>query len=154
MTATTDPIRVLFLCTHNSARSQIAEGLLRALGDNVFASFSAGTEVTRVHPLAIEAMHEIGVDITGQRSKLLTEYLNEPFDAVVTVCDHANERCPIFPGAMRRLHWSLPDPSAATGTDEERLVAFRAVRDTLAHTLLPPFIAAMRQARTEAGVMA
>jgi len=150
MTVTdTAPIRVLFLCTHNSARSQMAEGLLRYLGGNEFAAFSAGTEVTRVHPLAIVAMREIGVDISGHRSKSLAEFIGQPFDAVVTVCDNANATCPTFPGKTRRLHWSLPDPSAVTGTEAAQLAAFRAVRDELAR-LLPPFIAAERQARHSA----
>lgn len=152
MTAThsvQNPTRVLFLCTHNSARSQMAEGLLRALaaqtGAGDFAAFSAGTEVTRVNPLAIAAMDEIGIDIRGQRSKHLREFLAQPFDVVITVCDNANESCPVFPGAASRLHWSLPDPSAAHGTDAERLAAFRAVRDELRERLLPSFIAAQRQ---------
>lgn len=143
--ATTAPIRVLFLCTHNSARSQMAEGLLRHLGGNDFAAFSAGTEVTRVHPLAIAVMREIGIDISGHRSKSLTEFIGQPFDAVVTVCDSANAACPAFPVKTRRLHWSLPDPSAATGPEAAQLAAFRAVRDELAQ-LLPSFVAAERQA--------
>lgn len=145
MTATDDATRVLFLCTHNAARSQMAEGLLRHMGGGAFAAFSAGTEVTRVHPLAIAAMDELDIDLRGQRSKHLREFLAQPFDAVITVCDNANERCPIFPGAAPRLHWSLPDPSAAHGTDAERLAAFRAVRDELRECLLPPFIAAHRR---------
>jgi arsenate reductase (thioredoxin) len=124
--------RVLFLCTHNSARSQMAEGLLRALGGDNYESFSAGTEATLVRPLAIKAMAEIGVDITGQRSKVLTEYLKQPFDHVITVCDNANESCPIFPGATNRLHWSFPDPSRAQGSEEEQLAVYRQVRDTIA----------------------
>jgi len=144
-TAATAPVRVLFLCTHNSARLQMAEGLLRHLGGNDFAAFSAGTEVTCVHPLAIAAMEEIGVDITGHRSKSLAEYVGQPFDAVVTVCDRANAACPVFPGKTRRLHWSLPDPSTATGTEAEQFAAFRSVRDALAQ-LLPPFIAGERNA--------
>jgi arsenate reductase len=123
--------RVLFLCTHNSARSQMAEGLLRAVGSDQFEAFSAGTEATHVRPLAIRAMAEIGIDISGQESKTLDRYLGEPFEAVITVCDQANEACPVFFGARRRLHWSLPDPSRATGTDEERLAVYRQVRDDL-----------------------
>lgn len=148
------PIRVLFLCTHNSARSQMAEGLLGHLGGGDFAAFSAGTEVTRVNPLAVAAMDEIGVDIRGQHSKHLREFLAQPFDAVITVCDSANEACPFFPGATSRLHWSLPDPSAATGDDRARLAAFRAVRDELRERLLPPFIAARRGARGVMGATA
>jgi arsenate reductase len=121
--------RVLFLCTHNSARSQMAEGLLRQLAGNRFEAHSAGTEATHVRPLAVRAMDEVGVDISGQESKTLERYLREPFDYVITVCDDANEACPVFPGAKNRRHWSLPDPSAAEGTEEERLAVFRSVRD-------------------------
>ncbi|HEV2744596.1 MAG TPA: arsenate reductase ArsC, partial [Rubrobacter sp.] len=117
--------RVLFLCTHNSARSQMAEGMLGHLAGGGFESFSAGTEATHVRPEAIEAMREVGVDISGQRSETLDRYLDEPFDYVVTVCDDANEACPGFPGAKRRLHWSLPDPSAVAG--EGRMEAFQSV---------------------------
>ena len=127
----TEKTRILFLCTHNSARSQMAEGLLRHLAGERFEVHSAGTEATHVRPLAIRAMEEIGVDISGQESKTLERYLGEPFDYVITVCDDANEACPFFPGAERRLHWSLPDPSAAEGTEEERLKVFRSVRDAL-----------------------
>jgi arsenate reductase (thioredoxin) len=127
----TEKARVLFLCTHNSARSQMAEGLLRHLAGDRFEAHSAGTEVTHVRPLAIRAMNEIGVDISGQESKTLERYLGEPFDYVITVCDDANEACPFFPGAKDRLHWSLPDPSAAEGSEEERLAVFRSVRDQL-----------------------
>ena len=123
--------RVLFLCTHNSARSQMAEGLLRTLAGDRFEAMSAGTEATRVRPLAVKAMEELGIDISGQDSKSLDGYLEEPLDYVITVCDDANEACPVFPGAESRLHWSLRDPSQATGTDEERLGVFRAVRDEL-----------------------
>jgi arsenate reductase len=120
--------RVLFLCTHNSARSQMAEGLLGHLAGDRFESFSAGTEATRVRPEAIEAMREIGMDISSQRSETLDRYLDEPFDYVVTVCDDANESCPVFPGAKRWLHWSFPDPSGVEGR-QERLPAFREARD-------------------------
>ena len=123
--------RVLFLCTHNSARSQMAEGLLRHLGGDRFEVFSAGTEVTFVRPLAIKAMAELGIDISGQQSKTLDRYLNEPFDEVITVCDTAAEMCPVFPGAVKRRHWSLEDPSKATGTEEEQLAVYRRVRDEL-----------------------
>lgn len=123
--------RVLFLCTHNSARSQMAEGLLRDLAGDRFEVMSAGTEATRVRPLAIRAMEETGVDISGQESKTLERYLGEPFDYVVTVCDAANEACPFFPGAKRRLHWSFEDPAAAEGSEEQRLEVFRRVRDEI-----------------------
>jgi arsenate reductase len=127
--------RVLFVCTHNSARSQMAEGFLRArAGDRVEVA-SAGTEATRVHPLAIRAMDEVGIDLRGHTSKTLDRFLREPWDYVITVCDSANERCPIFPGRTTRLHWSFDDPSQATGTDEERLRTFRRVRDEIARAI-------------------
>jgi arsenate reductase len=121
--------KVLFLCTHNSARSQMAEGLLRHLAGDRFEVMSAGTEATHVRPLAVRAMDEVGIDISGQESKTLDRYVGEPFDYVITVCDEANEACPFFPSAAERLHWSLPDPAAAQGTEEERLEVFRSVRD-------------------------
>ena len=123
--------RVLFLCTHNSARSQMAEGLLRHLAGDRFEAHSAGTEATRVRPLAIRAMDEVGVDISGQESKTLERYLEEPFDYVITVCDDANEACPYFPGARNRLHWSFEDPAQAEGSEQERLEVFRSVRDRI-----------------------
>ena len=123
--------RVLFLCTHNSARSQMAEGLLRHLAGDRFEAHSAGTEATRVRPLAGRVMAELGIDISGQQSKTLDRYLAEPFDFVITVCDEANRACPIFPGAGERLHWSIPDPSTATGTEEEQLAVYRRARDQL-----------------------
>ena len=119
------------MCTHNSARSQMAEGLLRHLAGERFEAMSAGTEATSVRPLAIRAMGEIGVDISGQDSKTLGRYLQEPFDYVITVCDDANEACPFFPGASRRLHWPMEDPSRAAGSEKERLAVFRRVRDEL-----------------------
>lgn len=121
--------RVLFLCTHNSARSQMAEGLLRALGGERFEAYSAGTEATHVRPLAIKAMDELGIDIGSQQSKTLDRYLHEPFELVITVCDTAAETCPIFPGASERRHWSFEDPSQAKGSEEEQLAVYRRVRD-------------------------
>ena len=123
--------RVLFLCTHNSARSQMAEGLLRHLAGDRFEAFSAGTEATHVRPLAIRAMADLGVDVSRQESKTLDRYLGESFDAVITVCDQAAEACPVFPGARRRLHWSFPDPSKAQGTEAEQLAVYRTVRDDI-----------------------
>jgi arsenate reductase len=123
--------RVLLLCTHNSARSQMAEGLLRHLAGDRFEAYSAGTEATHVRPLAIRAMDEIGIDISGQESKTLNRYLGEPFDYVITVCDEANEACPFFPGAKNRLHWSFEAPAQATGSEEERLGVFRRARDKI-----------------------
>jgi arsenate reductase len=123
--------KVLFLCTHNSARSQMAEGLLRHLAGDRFEVMSARTEATHVRPQAVRAMDELRIDISGQESKTLESYLGEPFDYVITVCDDANEACPVFPGAKRRLHWSFEDPSAATGTEEDGLNVFRPVRDRI-----------------------
>ncbi len=123
--------RVLFLYTHNSARRQMAEGLLRHLGGVRFEAYSAGTEATHVRPLAIRAMRELGVDIAGQKSKTLERYVDQPFDKVITVCDQANEACPVFFGARERLHWSFPDPSTATGSEDEQLAVYRAVRDAI-----------------------
>jgi arsenate reductase len=127
--------RVLFLCTHNSARSQMAEGLLRAMAGERFEVESAGTEATRVHPLAIRAMAEAGIDLGGHTSKTVDALAREPgrapWDYVVTVCDSASERCPVFPPATTRLHWSFPDPSRAVGSEEARLAVFRGVRDEI-----------------------
>ena len=127
--------RILFLCTHNSSRSQMAEGLLRARGGDRFLVSSAGTHPRSVHPLAIRAMREIGIDISeaaGYHAKGLDEFVGQPFDLVVTVCDEAAEECPYFPGARRQVHWGFPDPSAAPGTEAERLEAFRSTRDAIA----------------------
>jgi arsenate reductase (thioredoxin) len=123
--------RVLFVCTHNSARSQMAEGLLRHLAGERFEAHSAGTEATHVRPLAIRVMDEIGIDVSGQESKTLDRYVGERFDYVITVCDEANEACPFLPGAKNRLHWSFEDPSQATGSEDERLKVFQRVRDEI-----------------------
>src|SRR5829696_96265 len=123
--------KVLFLCTHNFARSQMREGMLRHLAGDRFEAMSAGTEATHVRPLAVRVMDEVGIDVSGQGSKTLERYLGQPLDYVITVCDEANEACPFFPGTRQRLHWSLPDPAAAEGTEEERLEVFRLVRDLL-----------------------
>ena len=123
--------RVLFVCTHNSARSQMAEGLLRALAGERFDVGSAGTEKTSVNPLATRAMAERNIDISGHTSKTIDGMLPSRWDVLITVCDDANERCPFVPGIRQRLHWSFPDPSRANGTDEERLAVFRRVRDQI-----------------------
>ena len=107
----------------------MAEGLVRHLAGDRFEAMSAGTEATRVRPLAIRAMEQLGIDISGQESKTLDRYLHEPFDHAITVCDDANETCPFFPGAQSRLHWSFEDPSKAEGSEEEQLEVFRRVRD-------------------------
>ncbi len=123
--------RVLILCTGNSARSQMAQGWLRTLAGERFRVASAGMRATRVHPLAIAAMRERGVDISHQRSKSVTRFLSRRFEYVITVCDQANEACPIFPGSAQRLHGSFADPAAATGDVEVRMQAFRAARDAI-----------------------
>lgn len=128
----TDRERVIFVCTHNSARSQMAEGMLRAWGGDRYEVVSAGTEATRVRPEAISVMHEIGIDITGHTSKTLEPFIGDPFDWLITVCDQANEACPTLPGVERRAHWSVEDPSAVTGDEEKRRAAFRDARDDLA----------------------
>jgi len=127
--------RVLVLCTHNSARSQMAEGFLRALAGDRIEVQSAGTEAGRVHPLAIRVMDEAGIDLRGHVSKTLEPFLREPWDYVITVCDQASERCPVFGGRAARIHWSFEDPSAAVGTEEERVAVFRRVRDAIAARL-------------------
>ena len=126
-----DKKRVLILCTGNSARSQMAEGLLRHLAGDRFDTESAGTVASFVRPKAIAVMAEIDIDISGHRSKCLAEFLASPFDFVITVCDNANESCPVFPGRAKRIHWSFDDPADANGTDDEILAAFRRVRDEI-----------------------
>jgi arsenate reductase len=127
--------RVLFLCTHNSARSQMAEGFLRAVAGDRFEAGSAGTEKTSVNPLAIRAMAELGIDLGAHTSKLYGDVASEAWDHLITVCDDANEQCPWVPGSVQRLHWSFPDPSRATGTEEQRLAVFRRVRDQIKERL-------------------
>jgi arsenate reductase len=124
----------------------MAEGLLRHLAGDRFEAMSAGTEATRVRPLAVRAMEEIGIDVSGQESKTLERYLHEPFDYVITVCDDANEACPFFPGAANRLHWSFEDPSKAEGSEEERLVVFRSVRDRIRRQIEEELVGAEGQA--------
>jgi arsenate reductase len=126
---------VLFVCTHNAARSQMAEALLRRHGEPDFEVHSAGTEPGRVHPLAIRAMAEVGIDIAAARSKSVDEYLDESFDFVVTVCDKAREACPMFPHAQESLHWGYDDPSLVEGTDDERLAAFRQTATAIAERI-------------------
>ena len=130
--------RILILCTGNSARSQIAEGLVRHLGGNDVEAFSAGTHPAgMVHPLAVAAMRERGIDISAQTSKAMKQFEGQPFDYVITVCDDAYQECPFFPGARNQLHWSTPDPSFVSGTPEERLGAFRETVDALERRINP-----------------
>ena len=123
--------RVLILCTGNSARSQMGEGLLRDLAAEEFEVASAGVDPSRVRPEAIEAMREIGIDISDHRSKSVDEFNGQEFDYVITVCDNAREQCPVFPGGTKRLHWSFEDPAAMRGTEAERMAVFRRVRDEI-----------------------
>ena len=123
--------KVLVLCTGNSARSQMGEGLFRAEGGEEFEVFSAGTKPSSVRPEAIAVMKEIGVDISGHRSKSVDEFVGQPFDYVVTVCDNARDTCPVFPAGTERIHWSFEDPAAVEGTDPKRLEAFRHTRDLI-----------------------
>jgi arsenate reductase len=126
------PLTVLFVCTGNSARSQMSEGLLRSLGGGHFQAFSAGTHpAPRVNPLAVETMRQRGIDISSEHPKPLAAFAGPKFDLVVTVCESAERECPNYSGARMRLHWSEPDPAAATGTDEQRLAVFKRVADDL-----------------------
>jgi arsenate reductase (thioredoxin) len=123
--------KILFICTHNSARSQMAEGYMNAKYGDRYDVFSGGTEKGRVHPMAIGVMREIGIDISGHRSKLIDEFFGKGIETVVTVCDSAQKACPFFPGAKEEIHQGFTDPSAFTGTDEEVRTGFRRVRDEI-----------------------
>ena len=136
--------KVLFICTHNSARSQMAEGLLRHLGGPGLKVHSAGTVATQVRPEAIKVMQEIGIDISRQSSKTLDDFISRPFDYVITVCDSANESCPFFPNALNRWHWSIDDPAAVQGSEVERLRAFRKARDELGSRIEGQLLPAIR----------
>lgn len=127
--------RVLFVCTHNSARSQMAEAMLNAWGEGKFEAFSAGTEATGIKPETIQVMDEIGISLEGHRSKTIDEFQGQSFEWFITVCDEAQKNCPVLPGAIDVGHWSIEDPSAAQGSSEERLDAFRAVRDRIRNRL-------------------
>ncbi|MCX5856349.1 MAG: arsenate reductase ArsC [Deltaproteobacteria bacterium] len=131
MSVSKEKKRVLFICTHNAARSQMAEGLVRALYGNRYEVFSAGTDTGIVSPFAIKVMAEIGLDISSHYSKSIQEFSNQSFDYVVTVCDHAKESCPFFPGGKKILHQSFEDPSSLTGTEEEIMAGFRRVRNAI-----------------------
>ena len=144
-----EPIRVLFVCTGNSARSQIAEALLKQIGGADFEVFSAGTEAKGVNPYTVRVLADVGIDWSGARSKSVTEFLGQPFDYVITVCDHARQTCPVFPGNHNTMHWGLDDPAEVEGTEQEKLAAFqRTLRDVA--TRLRPFVELARRARREA----
>ena len=131
--------RVLFICTNNSCRSQMAEGIVNyELGDKIEA-YSAGTTPTSVNPRAIQSMAEIGIDISGHRSKVMDEFAGQHFDYVITLCDSANEQCPLFFGGVKKIHMGFDDPAAATGSEEEIMAAFRRVRDEIKTRLLEFF---------------
>ncbi len=138
--------KVLFLCTGNSARSQMAEGYLRHVAGDRYEVLSAGVSPKGMNPLAVEAMREIGIDISQQRSKDVREYLGTPIQYVVTVCDNAKEHCPIFPGTFKFLHWSLKDPADAAGTPAEKLHVFRHVRNLIAERIEKEFVAKLEPA--------
>lgn len=123
--------RVLFLCTGNSCRSQMAEGFLRYLGGDDFQVFSAGVMPIGVNSLAIKAMDELGIDISSQRSKSMKEFLNQQFNYVITVCGNAQEACPVFPGEHKKIHWNLEDPAKTKGSGEEKIITFRRIRDQI-----------------------
>ena len=133
--------RVLFVCIHNSARSQMAEGMLRAWAGDRFEVASGGTEATGVRPEAIAAMAELGIDISGHASKTIERFMGQPWDWLIPVCEEGCEACPYVPGAKAVLRWSFDDPSSATGSEEQRLAEFRRVRDELA-TAIQAFVAA------------
>lgn len=137
----TDPIRMLFVCTGNSCRSQMAEGLARSLGGDRVRAVSAGTHPKPVHPLAVQVMQEIGVDISEQQSKDVDALANQSFDFVITVCDRAKQQCPVVPGKHERIHWGFDDPADATGSEAERLREFRRVRDEIRQRLRLFFVA-------------
>jgi arsenate reductase len=147
------PIRVLFVCTHNSSRSQVAEALLRDYGGADFEVASAGTEVTRVNPFALRVLADLGLDTSGLRSKSITEFLDQRFDYVITVCDRARESCPVFPGSTNTLHWGLDDPSEVGGTDEDKLAAFRRTQLEVAARLRPFIEIALRAAGQRANAV-
>jgi arsenate reductase len=138
-------LRVLFICTHNSARSQMAEGYMNAHYGDRFEAFSGGTEITRVHPMAITVMKEIGIDISGYRSRLIDEFLDREVDTVITVCDDARKACPFFPGARETIHVTFPDPSSCTGTQAECLTQFRQVRDAIFSWIDTTFVPGFRE---------
>ena len=127
------PPAILILCTGNSCRSHLAEGILRAVAKDQFRVASAGSKPAGyVHPLAIKALAEIGIDISAHTSKHMNEFLNQPVETVITVCGNADQACPMFPGQMNRHHWPFDDPAHATGTEEEQFAVFRRVRDEIA----------------------
>ena len=145
------PIKVLFLCTGNSARSQMAEGLLRSLGKQHFDVYSAGTHPKEINPLAVAVMQESRIDISGQRSKDLSEFLGQDFDYIITVCDRARDNCPTFPGDNQRIHWSFEDPAAAVGDAHHKLEVFRRIRNEI-RTRVAIWLPAMMKVLKDQGI--
>lgn len=131
MTEMKEKKRVLFICTHNSARSQMAEGLMNALHGDCYEAYSAGTEPSGVNPHAVTVMAEAGMDISGHESKSVDQFIGQEFEYVVTVCDHANETCPFFPGGKERIHKGFEDPAAVQGDEEAKLAAFKRIREEI-----------------------
>ena len=148
-----DPIRVLFVCTGKSARSQLGEAMLADMGGADFAAFSAGVEPKGVNPFAVRVLGEIGIDWSRATSKSVNDYIGQQFDYVITVCDRARQTCPVFPGQHNSMHWGLDDPAEVEGTDEVKLEAFRRTRTEMA-IRLRPFVELARRARREAGTPA
>lgn len=145
------PIRVLFLCTGNSARSQMAEAFLRSFGGSDFEVHSAGTEPTELHPLTIKVMNESNIDVSKQKSKHLNQFLGQSFDYIITVCDRARDNCPTFPGDHERIHWSYDDPAANTNDEVAQYLLFRRVRNEIADRIRV-WVAAQRKKLKEMGI--
>jgi arsenate reductase len=138
-----NPIRVLFLCTGNSARSIIGAALLRRMGGTAFDVYSAGTQPKGINPFTERVLAAAGISLAGERSKHVSEYDGQPFDYVITVCDDAAEQCPLFPGPARRVHWSFPDPAAVVGTDDQKLAAFQRTLDGMRRRITAFLLEAM-----------
>lgn len=134
-----DKKKVLFVCTHNSARSQMAEAFLRFFYGDHYEALSAGTEPTGIHPLTIKVMAEVGLDLSVQRSKSVDEFIGQEIDLVITVCDSAKEKCPFFPYGKKRIHYSFPDPASSVGSEKDQLEAFRQVRDEIKKWVIATF---------------
>lgn len=145
------PIRVLFLCTGNSARSQMAEALLRSFGGDDFEVYSAGTEPKELHPMTIQIMKESNIDISKQKSKHLNQYLDESFDYIITVCDRARDNCPTFPGDIERIHWSFDDPAGVTDDEDAQYQLFKRVRGEISERVRV-WITVQRKKLKDAGI--
>jgi arsenate reductase len=146
------PIRVLFLCTGNSARSQMAEALLRSFGGDDFEVYSAGTEPSGLHPMTVEVMKEAGVDLSNQRSKHLDEFAGQSFDYIITVCDRVRDNCPTFPGDIERIHWGFDDPAAVVGDDQLQRQMFLRVRNEISERIRL-WVTVLRKSLKDAGLI-